>query len=324
MALVLGIDEAGYGPLLGPLVIGATLWRVPAEHARADLWKLLGDCVCHAADEHGDSRLAVDDSKKVYDRKSIATLERTVLAFARVRGLSCGTVAELIAALGAEVRAGATTHCPWYADLTERLPRDPSRSACEGAATRLTALMVRRGVECCGLRIELLAEDAFNRQVALTRNKAAVELTPVLRLMQWGAAQCDGGAGEDIVILVDRLGGRTDYRELLMQAFPERHLHVVELTDACSRYRLAAPRSDWHVEFRVNADGCHLPVALASMFAKYVRELIMDRFNAYWQRLAPELKPTAGYYSDARRFIRAVGPAAEQAGLPLRSFVRER
>ncbi len=29
--LWIGLDEAGYGPPLGPLVIGATMWRVPDE-----------------------------------------------------------------------------------------------------------------------------------------------------------------------------------------------------------------------------------------------------------------------------------------------------
>ena len=51
------------------------------------------------------------------------------------------------------------------------------------------------------------------------------------------------------------------------------------------------------------------PTALASMVAKYVAgELSMLAFNRYWCARLPELRPTAGYPTDARRFDREVGP----------------
>jgi hypothetical protein len=320
MPFVVGIDEAGYGPLLGPLVVGGTLWRVDAQHARGDFWKLLGKCVARSVGK-GHARLAVGDSKQIYDRKQgIAALERTILAFARALEMSCGTVAELLAALGAQTAASAL--CPWYGDLSPTLPRDPARSECTGAALRLGATMAAAGVACCGLRIELLREDEFNRRMAVVHNKHTLVVESVLRLMHWagtGAAQ----AGDcDLHVYVDRLGGRVDYRELLMLAFPERSLHVLEVGEGCSRYRLATAGSDWFVEFRVEGDSRHLPIALASMLAKYVRELLMERFNAFWCGLAPELRPTAGYYGDARRFMTEIEPLLARTGLPAAGFVR--
>ena len=46
----------------------------------------------------------------------------------------------------------------------------------------------------------------------------------------------------------------------------------------------------------------HFPVALASMFAKYTREICMELFNEYWVEQLPGLKPTKGYPQDAARF----------------------
>jgi hypothetical protein len=315
-----GIDEAGYGPLLGPLVIGATLWQVPPEQVNADWWDSLTDCLCRAGGR-GEARLPVGDSKQTFDRKrGLWTLERTVLAFAQAAGLRPRTVGELLAKLGYEARP-AVAAFPWYRDLSAHLPVDGGRSVFEGAAGRLEASMAASGIHCCGLSAEVVTEDVFNRRIAQTRNKATLPLEAVLRRICWAAQGC---RGQDLHVLVDRLGGRTDYRRLLMQAFPTRHLHVLEVSDECSRYRLGDQDSDWYVQFAVAGDQRYLPVALASMLAKYLRELLMERFNAYWRGLSPDLRPTAGYYRDAQRFLADIQPLVARASVRPEAFIRLR
>ena len=70
------------------------------------------------------------------------------------------------------------------------------------------------------------------------------------------------------------------------------------------------------------AERQHLPVALASMTAKYVRELFMLRFNRFFSRAVPELRPTAGYVTDARRFLSDVQPVIERLRLTPSRLIR--
>jgi len=316
--LVLGIDEAGYGPLLGPLVIGATLWRCALRPADADLWQHLDTAVTRAAGRR-DSRLVVDDSKRVFDRgRGPASLERTVLVFADAAGVPHGTLGEFITAL-AGVPLGSV--CPWYADLGRRLPVAAAPDAHAGATARLVATMTAARAACVALRAEVLPEDLYNRRVAATRNKAAVLLESVLRLVHWAGGRA---ARQDLYVVVDRLGGRADYRGVLMAAFPERHLHVVAQEEGRSAYRLADATSDWHLEFVVDGDQKHLPIALASMLAKYVRELLMHELNAFWRGLVPGVRPTAGYYTDAQRFLADIRPGLARAAVAVSEFVRGR
>lgn len=319
MPIVAGIDEAGYGPSLGPLVVGATVWQIDPRRAGDDLWTTLRDCVCRAG-ERNDWRLVVDDSKAAFDRqRGISTLERTVLAFAQAGGLPCDELFTLLAAL--DPQAQRQRAFPWYQKRAQTLPLDGAHSSFAAVGQKLARVMDEHGAICRGLLAQIVTEDDYNERVRQTRNKAALLLEHVLRLISRIA---DRGDGQDVCIFVDRLGGRSEYGRLLRTAFPERHLHELAISDDSSRYRLADERGDWTIEFVVEADQRHLPVALASMLAKYVREALMLRFNAYWRELLPALAPTAGYYTDAQRFLVDIAPVLQRSGLAQAEFVRQR
>ncbi len=75
MTLVIGVDEAGYGPNLGPLCIGLSAWEVSSEEQ--DLSQLLEPVV---SSKPAKDRVAVADSKQLYKPGGgLETLELGVL-----------------------------------------------------------------------------------------------------------------------------------------------------------------------------------------------------------------------------------------------------
>jgi hypothetical protein len=67
MAYLIGTDEAGYGPNLGPLVISGSVWQVDDGVRSEDLYGLLEGAVAAALRElgtGGDGRCAIADSKR--------------------------------------------------------------------------------------------------------------------------------------------------------------------------------------------------------------------------------------------------------------------
>ena len=300
--LIAGIDEAGYGPMLGPLCVGMSLFRVgdwtPGDPA-PDLWKLLDRAVCRKPSD-AKRRIPIADSKALKlandskTRHPLLHLERGVLAFLRSLIELPVNDGGLMGHLGTRLEGR-----PWYDVAATELPVAQTAGEIAIAAARLGAACEGAGVELVGLRCVAVAEGVFNETVKRTGSKAEATALAIGEHLRWIFGG-PGQAGADVRVVCDQLGGRTQYQGLLARELPGAQVAPLAETQERSRYSVGEHAV---IQFMPEAESAHLPVALASMAAKLVRELAMMRFNRYWCGRVPELKPTAGYTTDARRWL---------------------
>ena len=82
---------------------------------------------------------------------------------------------------------------------------------------------------------------------------------------------------------------------------------VEDETPARSAYRAIHAHGETSIAFLVEGEQASPLVALASCIAKYARELHLLLLNHWWSQVVPGLRPTAGYGSDAHRWLRDLG-----------------
>ena len=406
MALLIGMDEAGLGPNLGPFVVAATVWEVPSPANGVDFWAAF-DSILTRSPSSCDPRLHVADSKQVFQPgRGIGALERGVWSALRLCGVTAATFRDLCVALShPEARSGSLVPClggvrvrgadartafdfddgsegssirlsdaaswrnespphpsplpakpgrgdraltsrsvrgerslfdhdelaaaragrseplhrddvdapPWYRAESLALPvasRDvslvePWRLACE-----------RLGVRLVAIRADVVEPSRFNRLVRQYDNKAAATSRVAMNLLR-GIWHPDEGV--EALVVADKHGGRNRYEPLLSEAFDGTNVHIVAEGAERSIYRIG--RGELRFQPRAEEHG---PVALASMTAKYLRELAMHQFNAFWREHLPGIKPTQGYPLDAKRFRAEIADAQRKLEMTDDVLWRER
>jgi hypothetical protein len=320
-----GIDEAGLGPILGPLTIGFAVFRVPDP--KVDLWSALETAVVRTLEDCDGRRIAVADSKVIFDRtpRGEARLETCALAFLALAAASRRAPSngiELLQRIPAVLRgSGRLLEERWIPFLPDRLPLFIAVEELERAVEMLGEAARARDVEIvnAGTRVVPVAE--LNSSFEHTDNKSRTHWdlsAGILRLL------FDDHAREGLDLLVDRHGGRMRYAPLLRETFPEATVTIFDEESCRSEYRVTDGSRWMRIVFAERAESASLPVALASCLAKHARETCMRGFNAYFLSLQPGLRGTAGYLNDGRRWLREARSALAAAGLPDSELVRAR
>ena len=169
MPWIVGIDEAGYGPNLGPFVMSAVACRVPGPWRAADLWKVFKK----AARRHNEppgSRFVVADSKLVYSPgKGLLELERSVHAVCHA---SYSTIQDFVDLLCPQYHAALCREV-WYTGRTP-VPVNAELDACASGRQALAGLCSGLDVRWGPVRSVVTCPSAFNAMLDRWGSKGAV------------------------------------------------------------------------------------------------------------------------------------------------------
>ena len=333
MTFLIGIDEAGYGPNLGPLCVGVSVWKVTkakdggrkadrrdslastaTSNLPPDLYQLLSNIVSPAPTPE---RIAIADSKQLYKPgQGLTHLERGVLTALAAVGRPAADWQSLF----------TPPKLPWYEAYDCPLPVDADEDELAELASSFSSTCESAGVRLVDLRVRLVYPQEFNELTEHYGSKGAALSHVSIELLKTALANLPPSTvrpPSSLNITCDKHGGRNRYAALLQHHFPDEWIETLEESRPQSRYRWGPPEAPADICFRTKGEAM-LPVALASMAAKYHRELAMRAFNAYWTSQVPGLKTTAGYPQDAKRFKSDIATVQSKLSIDDRVLWRNR
>jgi hypothetical protein len=313
-----GIDEAGYGPNLGPLVMTAVVAEGPGRRP-PDVWRDLPDHVGRAGDE--TDRLWVDDSKAILRAPDgRPRLDAACLAALAALGR---TPPSSFHALLNMLDAGSFVDveiAPWLDDDDHAWPSAEAHAIAERCGALRSFSKARwKIVEVVSV---VVGPARFNTGLAETGSKALVHFSAFSHLMRrlWERAN----DGVPTAVCSDKHGGRHFYLSLLLELFPDIWIDRGPEGPDLSRYTLRTGNRRLELSLCPRADAENGLVALASIVSKSVRECWMGVFNAHWTTRLPGLRPTAGYPGDSRRFRDAIEAECLMRGMAPALWWREK
>lgn len=314
--VILGTDEAGYGPTLGPLLVAASGWRVPAGIRSCELYQRLAAAVLpelpKGAKNDPLEKVVVADSKRLYHSGgTLALLERGVLAVLSVLGEFPTSWRRLCARFDTTCQE-ELEQAPWFAGYDRPLPAAIDCDAVAAAARLLQATCRELAIEPVVLAGRLIPASLFNRLLDRYTSKGELLSRATLELACAAVDRLE--ETNEVEITCDRHGGRKRYAALVADCFDTALVRSSEENGAVSRYEARRGGRRISIAFQTTGES-HLATALASMACKYLRELAMEAFNAFWVNHVPGIPVTAGYPQDARRFLAAIEPARERLNI---------
>jgi hypothetical protein len=306
---LMGTDEAGYGPNLGPLVLACTVWEmcqndtdfVPHFDYLSEFENRLAPIITDKVTELGKNGkiLLIGDSKKIYQSGKLKVLAEAVLTLLPLFGRNPKNVRDFIAELAPDNIDEIFAENGQFFVTAEDLPCDDGVRESPRAQTIENALS-QNDVRLCDIKTSVIFPREFNLKLDSCGNKSTLLSNETLSLVR---RALDRFSDAHVTVLCDKHGARNRYVDMLYETFSEHGwIEIVTEGNALSVYKLQSHGRTVEFRFQPKADR-HIPAALASMSAKLLREFLMSAFNRFWQQYLPGLQATAGYPVDALRFF---------------------
>jgi len=208
----------------------------------------------------------------------------------------------------------------WLAGSTNeevKLPIECSIDDIASAADRFLTQCELNDVSLLAIDTEIVLPEDFNDAIASQGNKANVLSGRTMEVVRRLLSQCDGA----VLVDCDKHGGRSRYQHLIEHHLTSSPVEITKESAGQSSYRWSGNGLEAQIRFTAKGEG-QLPVALASMVSKYVREVYMRAWNAYWIGHQEGLKPTKGYPEDAKRFRVDIEQTQKRLGIRHEQFWR--
>ncbi len=287
---MLGIDENGMGPRLGPLVVTSVLTRV--DEAGMTL---------ATSKPKGAIAKRIGDSKALVAFEDSALGEAWARAIARRAGVEPTTPGELLAELAIDSASELQAPCPrHHADLCwsttgERFLADEKTVE---DCTRDLAKLEARGVHVLRARTAIVCTRKLNDGAARGLSRFDMDLHAMERLSLLARDE----VGDEVYALCGKVGGFDFYGTRFGPLAGYLHSALVE-GRARSDYKIPGVG---RLAFVRDADDSHLVVGLASLVGKWVRDQMMRRVVRWHRAHHPDLPEASGYHDPVTtRFVEA-------------------
>lgn len=309
--MLVGIDENGLGPRLGPLVVTGV--GVRARDAAAE--RLAG------RPARGALKARLGDSKALVSYDDMALGEAWARVVARkMTGAWAERPDEVLAALTLDARDALRAPCPsahveqcWDA-TDEAFVAD---EALVGEVQKDLDKLAKKGLELAFARVVVVCSKRLNEAADVGRTRFEVDLHAMERLVL--AAR--DAAGGDVAATCGKVGGYDRYADSFGPLSGRLHV-ALEEGRAKSAYKFPGVGE---IAFVRDADASNVLVSLASLVGKWARDLLMARVVRYHRAEDPELPPVSGYHDPiTARFVDASRLARARRGVPDECFERRR
>ncbi len=300
--LIIGIDENGLGPILGPLIVTATAFEADS-YSPEMFWQA------------ADAELVTDDSKKIFSSSKLGSAEAAVWAWLKKFGINPLTFAGLYddIVLPMPLKRLCTLLPAWCAPSASALPCFAAKRELDWINNESKGLSLQNIIPKT-VRAFSICPGAYNLATEKDeQNKFALDFMLMLKLVE----NLSVGHNGDVLVLCGKVGATNKYGSWFKRYYGGLWMPEEE-TAQISTYRIVPYGK---ISFIRDGDASHLPIAAASMIGKYIRELAMHDINSLLSN--PGDKPVSGYRDKVTaRFIENTKTKRNAMKIPDSCFLR--